>query len=430
MVSAFPRDATSELNSDTGYTNILSVDFEENPSLKDKDLVGYDGKLYDITKFARYHPGGEELLKMFSGKDVSMQVRAFHERNVMQGRESVGTYIDTTDKDPAAKGYKILTDTLRAEGLFETSYEWYTKKALFCASFLILCVFLIRQGCYVLAGMALALFFQQSGFFMHDFMHNQLTHNRKKDRWLGMICGTGGLGVGGHWWKEEHFVHHALTNTCDIPANWSDPQMREDVWAQNHKLFPFFKAPIQSILIKIQAYTWLPVTVIFGRIGITIDCFKDERRWYEWVTLACHVGYVALLMSMIPTWSQRGWFYLAASLGQGVLSIQLLLSHYAKPFFHKDTEYHNTSFPRVMAITTINIVNPVWLDWFHGGLNLHIEHHLFPCMPRHHFRAAQVHVKKYCEEVGLEYDECTWSELVVRTLVSLAREARLFGKQS
>ena len=424
----FPQNVNSDFQAPTGYSANLDLDYKAHPELKDLRVVGVDGSLYDVSTFAKYHPGGEELLNHFVGKDVSIQVRAFHERDVMEGRSPVGTYVDTTDKDPAAKGYKQLTEQFRKEGLFKTSYTWYAGKFVFAFSFLALCVHLINSDRIILAAGALALFWQQCGFFMHDFMHSQLTHNRHKDRWYGMLFGTAGIGVGGHWWKAEHFIHHALTNTVDLKTGWSDPQMREDVWVQSRKMFPLYQKCIDPYLIKIQQYTWLPLTVFFGRIGIAVDCFREEKRWYEWAAFAAHWMYLACIMSLIPTWEQRGIFYLAASIGQGVLSVQLLISHYARPFFLKDTEYHNTSWPRVQTITTINIVNHPLLDWFHGGLNIHIEHHLFPCMPRHNFRKIQPIIKQYCKDVGLEYFEATWTETITMTITHLAAEARAYKK--
>ncbi|KAJ9451744.1 Sphingolipid 10-desaturase [Diplonema papillatum] len=419
----FPRDEASCFSSPTGYTAILDVDLARYPDLRDKAVVGYDGKLYDVSHFAKHHPGGEELLRMFAGKDVSMQVRAFHDRDVLSKWQDVGVYEDTTDLDPAAKGYKELASTLRSAGLFKTDLSWYGYMIGFAFCWLLLSLLLLRWDCYVASGLSIAVFWQQSGFMMHDFMHSQVTHTRSNDRWFGMLFGTTALAVDGHWWRDEHFVHHALTNTLDLQTKWSDPQMREDVWAQNRKLFPFYDGWLQYCLIKAQSFTWLPFTVAFGRLGITIDGFREEKRWYEWMSLGCHVAYIVGILSCIPTWENRGYWYLAASLGQGVLAVQLLLSHYAKPFFHKSNEYHNTAWPRVQCITTINIANHPAIDWFHGGLNIHIEHHLFPTLPRHNLRAAQVHVKRYCHEVGLVYDECCWSEAILRTLRHLQSEA-------
>jgi cytochrome b involved in lipid metabolism len=36
-----------------------------------KDLIVIDGSVYDISKFAKFHPGGEALLRAQGGNDVS-----------------------------------------------------------------------------------------------------------------------------------------------------------------------------------------------------------------------------------------------------------------------------------------------------------------------------------------------------------------------
>ena len=51
----------------------------------------------------------------------------------------------------------------------------------------------------------------------------------------------------------------------------------------------------------------------------------------------------------------------------------------------------------------MNWTCPAWLDWFHGGLQFQIEHHLFPRMPRHNLRAASHLVKPACLRLGLRY---------------------------
>jgi delta8-fatty-acid desaturase len=52
-----------------------------------------------------------------------------------------------------------------------------------------------------------------------------------------------------------------------------------------------------------------------------------------------------------------------------------------------------------------------WLtDWFHGGLQFQIEHHLFPRVPRHNLRAVQPHVKAFCARHHLPYVSVTFAE--------------------
>ena len=51
-------------------------------------------------------------------------------------------------------------------------------------------------GAVLLAG-----FWQQSGFLMHDLMHNQLFHHRKLDQALGWLFGCVCFGVSSKWWR-------------------------------------------------------------------------------------------------------------------------------------------------------------------------------------------------------------------------------------
>lgn len=44
-------------------------------------------------------------------------------------------------------------------------------------------------------------------------------------------------------------------------------------------------------------------------------------------------------------------------------------------------------------------------DWFLGGLNYQIEHHLFPSMPRPHLRLVQPLVRAHCRSLGISYTE-------------------------
>ena len=45
------------------------------------------------------------------------------------------------------------------------------------------------------------------------------------------------------------------------------------------------------------------------------------------------------------------------------------------------------------------------IDFWYGGLNYQIEHHLFPTMPRCNLRKAQPLVRMFCAERGISYYE-------------------------
>ena len=49
-----------------------------------------------------------------------------------------------------------------------------------------------------------------------------------------------------------------------------------------------------------------------------------------------------------------------------------------------------------------NISNPLLFDFYFGGLNSQIEHHLFPRVPHHRYRAMRPIVRAFCRERGLD----------------------------
>jgi fatty acid desaturase len=54
-----------------------------------------------------------------------------------------------------------------------------------------------------------------------------------------------------------------------------------------------------------------------------------------------------------------------------------------------------------------NIRGGPFVDVALGGLNLQIEHHLFPSMPRPNLRLARPVVRQHCQERGIAYVETT-----------------------
>lgn len=77
-----------------------------------------------------------------------------------------------------------------------------------------------------------------------------------------------------------------------------------------------------------------------------------------------------------------------------------------------------------MFRTTMDVDCPTWMDWFHGGLQFQVTHHLFPRMPRHNLRKASGYVKEFCAETGLKYEVYGFGESNGRMLDRLAEVAR------
>jgi acyl-lipid Delta6-acetylenase / acyl-lipid (9-3)-desaturase len=114
---------------------------------------------------------------------------------------------------------------------------------------------------------------------------------------------------------------------------------------------------------------------------------------------------------------------------QAVMMLQVLAGFMMALVFvqsHNGMEVYmeGKDFVTAQMISTRNIDSNMWLDWFTGGLNYQIEHHLFPTLPRHNLKRAKEWVLKFCKEHGFRYESCGMDTGTYRVLQRLAQIAR------
>lgn len=136
-----------------------------------------------------------------------------------------------------------------------------------------------------------------------------------------------------------------------------------------------------------------------------------SKAWWirptEIVFMCCYwflFGY-CLLWKTLPDWPTRIGFVLVSHVVTMPLHVQITLSHWGTS--HADLG-ETESFPQRQLRTTMDVDCPAWLDFIHGGLQFQAVHHLFPRLPRHNLRKAQVFTKEFCRETGVPYSILTF----------------------
>jgi len=410
-----------------GFEKALAEIKSQSEELRDRQIVGINGILYDITYYIKHHPGGDVIGK-FSNKEASIVYNTFnHKLEYLDKLKKVGTYIQ--EFNPIDKDFLELDKEFERLGFKEGNRLWFYFKLVIIMASVFMVYFLFSQfdhiAFHILGSFFLFFAWQQSGFIMHDTMHSHMFHNAKYDEIVGMFFSTVIVGINGLWWKQDHNVHHALTGVIDIPEKWMDPQLQEGVWAQNIKMFPFYNQKIHYILIKIQAYLFLPLNIFLGRFGIMIDSFfigdyERARSILVFIPWIMHWTLIVYLFSFLPSWQRIFLTYFLASSLQGILHLQLLISHYSKIMLYRE-EFDNESWFKYNIDNNLNINCGKWFDWFHGGLNFHIEHHTFPTIPRHNYRKIAPYVQELCRKHNIQYDSFGWFEAVWNTVKHLSK---------
>jgi len=390
--------------------------------------IGIDGVWYDVSNFINRHPGGD-VIEEYVGRDASSVFRIFHDPKILKNHQSKKqkTY-EMQSENPTSMSaeeieYRKLEEWFRENGFFETDYIWLLQYAFALVSGFFVFAYLVmscdlQKSVFlrILAGLSLGFFWQQNGFFLHDFEHNQYFKSRKLNLILGTICGTVGVGVSGSWWRGEHYDHHLFTLTYMKGKGPTDPQMQETSWILHDPpgRWQIAQDPVLKFLVRFQHLVFLPGCFFLGRPVIMFLAIFDEVNWYEHVAFLIHWGWISFFLSYLPSWSLRIQVWYIAAIYQGFLHVQLLLSHYAEP--HIEKEQSKFGILRRQAEATLDIITPWWLDWFWGGLNHHLAHHLYTKLPRHRLREATKHVRCLLLKHHIEYKAKPVSEALVYVL--------------
>ncbi|AVZ76808.1 acyl-CoA desaturase [Streptomyces lunaelactis] len=314
----------------------------------------------------------------------------------------------------AGSDFAPLLRTVREQGLLERRAGWYARGIivnLLGLAAVITGMALIGGSWWVLLfAPLLAVLSARTAFFGHDAGHAQITGDRRKSRAIQLVHANLLLGMSQEWWNDKHNRHHANPNHIE-----KDPDVAADILVFTQKQATG-RAGFRGRLTRHQAWLFFPLTTLEG-IALKIYGFqavfsKEARtrqttreRAVEGLLLIAHAAaYVTLLLTTMAL----GHAVVFALIHQMLLGLHLGMAFAPN---HKGMEMADEESGqgwghlRRQVLTSRNIRGGLVTDWFLGGLNYQIEHHLFPSMPRPHLRLAQPLVRAHCRSLGVTYTE-------------------------
>ncbi|KAL6952964.1 stearoyl-CoA 9-desaturase [Sarracenia purpurea var. burkii] len=411
---------------------------------KQGDLwISIQGKVYDVSDWARRHPGGSLPLFSLAGQDVTDSFAAYHPAAAWQYLDKFfnGHYLEDYSVTEESKDYRNLLSEFSKMGLFEKKGHGAFISFCFMAFLFAASVFGVLRCSgtlvHLLSGALMGGFWIQSGWAGHDSGHYQIMPTKRLNRFAQILSGNCLAGISIAWWKWNHNAHHISVNSLDF-----DPDLQHmPFFAVSSKLFEsitsyFYERkmnfdPITRFLVSYQHWTFYPVMCI-ARINLFAQSFillfskrKVPNRVQEILGILLFWIWYPLLVSFLPNWGERTMFIIASFAVTGIQHVQFCLNHFSSsvsvgPPCGNDWLERQTR-------GTMNITCPTWMDWFHGGLQFQIEHHLFPRMPRWQLRKISPFVVELCKKHNLPYVSVSFlkaNALTIRTLRTAALQAR------
>jgi fatty acid desaturase len=242
----------------------------------------------------------------------------------------------------------------------------------------------------------------QIGLLGHDVAHRQVFRTRRAVNRVGVLVGNLAIGTSYSWWTTKHNAHHANPNhlTADPDIDFPVVAMfAEQLNSRPRVVRPFLRwqAYYFVFLFPLQAFSIRSESVRFLLAG------RSRFPLRESIALAAHlVLYVALLIQL-ESWAIAVAFMLVHQATFGVYNVLIFApNHKGMP---NVTEDKRLDFLREQVLTARNVRGHPLVDFWYGGLNYQIEHHLFPTMPRNRLAEAQPIVRAFCEERGIDYYE-------------------------
>lgn len=427
--------------------------------------MSFEGKVYDVSNWEE-HPGGSAIFT-HAGEDFTDIFAAFHPpsaRNLLE-KYQIGVLDESVlppgflanKLEPAKQkvfeaAYRQLRNRLIREGYFEASKLYYAFKFFSTVALLVASVYFAWWNNAVgtaIGALFLALFWQQCGWLAHDFLHHQVFKTRVYGDMVGLIVGDLFQGFSVHWWKNKHNSHHAVPNllasqpgACDGDPDidtmpflaWTlrmAESARDSKWG---RFFVNYQAIFYFPLLLLARFAWAHQSwvYIWGGWGAhSVQAAEMDKRHIQYpktekTFLVLHYAFFLYVMSQMSLGLAVTYFVSAQLMCGLFLALVFGLGHNAMAAYHAE---ERPDFWKLQVSTTRNVKSTIFVDWFFGGLQYQVDHHLFPSLPRHNFGKVHKLVEEFCKEHGVTYHETNIWDGTVEVLKHLSTVSKEFIKE-
>jgi len=252
-----------------------------------------------------------------------------------------------------------------------------------------------------------------------DVMHDACHGSYSSRKWVNEILGLSLNALGGNafFWKQKHnIIHHTYTNVDgvddDIAKNPIIRMCDTQRWVPAHK----YQHIYLPFLYMLGSIFWIfvqdPKKYVTQKVYTTPMPKMDAKEHIIfWASKALYVIFYMVLPIVTVGWLP--WFigFMTMHFALGfTLSIVFQLAHVVEEtefefvdgsdFKHIENEW---AIHQIKTTANFSPKSKI-INWYVGGLNFQIEHHLFPRISHVHYPAISKIVEEKCREFGITYN--------------------------
>jgi fatty acid desaturase len=307
-----------------------------------------------------------------------------------------------------ASRYSDLAAAVRESGLLGRRHAYYW--AQIAAAVLSFCAiwvgfaFLGDSWWQLVLAAALGVVVTQFGFLGHDAAHRQMFCSTAWNAWTARLLAGGFAGLSYSWWRAKHNLHHQGPNQPGV-----DPDIAPGAIAFTPEIVAE-RTGFSGWFADRQGWFFFPLLTLEGlnlhyssvRAGLDRTTVRPWRRLELTLVSTRLIVYVVVLFVFLPPGLAAAFFAVQMGVFGVCLGAAFAPAHKGMPIVPATMKL---DFLRRQVMVSRNVHGNPLTDFFMGGLNYQIEHHLFPSMPRCNLKRAQPMVRAHCEQEGIEYLE-------------------------
>eukprot|EP00796_Vickermania_ingenoplastis_P006617 gene6617-4737_t len=321
----------------------------------------------------------------FHGKDATDAFYSLHSKEAirkLKRMKALPLKEDDAPRDKVSKDFDLLVKELETKGWFKR--RWHIDFFRNILPALLLCAIgtSLSWTHPLLASLLIGLGMQQGGWLAHDYGHAR----GAASRWIGLFLGGLINAFSTSWWSHKHNAHHIYPN-----RKYSDADVHNEpvifLWPPTEeedtpfRRYQHFYYPLAYSLLYVSWRLQSLKFALGSRNFRELALMGVNYLWLLYLPLTVAIGSII-----------AGGFFVA---------IVVTSNHQTEEMLEPDADY-NYIVDQYRTTRGVHCSDP-FFEWFFGGMQYQLEHHLLPMVPRYRYPEARVILKKFSEDHDLPF---------------------------
>lgn len=248
----------------------------------------------------------------------------------------------------------------------------------------------------------------------HDAAHKTIFRRPKSNRRFLLVFEF--LGTNSYNWVNRHLgAHHLFPNVMDYDSDIQQTKVVKIFPKDEHRTYHALQFIYMPIVYMVYIFRWIVYRDFKDVFSKKIGAFNNTQYpWTEVLKMIIFKSFYLFQMIVLPSyllnvsiWTTLTGFIILTIVGSLTITLVLLSTHVGEDanFPEPDSNNclpHSWSYHQIITAADFSTQNR-FINYFFGGFNHHVMHHLFPNICHIHYPQLTPILKELAEKYDLPY---------------------------